>query len=1368
MCGVPELLPLLEQSLATRGAPTAPGIIRALGETRTPLALPVLQRSVHHEEADVRIAALEALDALAYPHMLPVFIEALNDADDGVLEVAARALGRFPLPEVRRALRSLAQAGHPKGSPAAIRALMAHGTQEARLEVEGLMKSQDELRSQLGDWVTSRPRPCKQCFEPTLTLALSDLLAAKDPKARSRALGHISLLRPESRALSIFEAATTDSDRSVRHTALDLIATSPLAQATGILVQLTEDSRPIELRIESTRHLVTRPAQAAIDRISQLILHTEGPLGSVAMTRLQTQAVVVPEHVDAAFIVASTATAAGGLRQVALKVVVNNDHQDAAQIALKLASSPDKNLARSAQLILRSKYPKLYAEFEKNQPSKDARTLFLGASGLFGGTTFGLLGSLRDGDSLAPVLSTVGGLTLGVGAAYLLTIDQELFAGPVGMYASGGLWGLSTGLGTAMAISGEDGSSGALRFSGALGLSLGAGLGALAIGDTEWSTGDVAFVNVSGIQASLGTAGLLLLPARGGDRVKAAGVILLGGAVLGTLPALGLSTDLSFSSQQAAFVAATSVAGAWFGAWTPRMFSDRSLGQRTGGGLLLGESLGYLGGVILSQKLELGANTENDLLLGTILGGTLGSGAGLLAQGIGPQGGAGLVQAGTLAGTVLLLSARRENVDPELIGLGIGLGTWLGAWTPTLYSNLDRDRLKSEAMGGAMAGASLAALLAMTAFEKGDVSDAQKTFSVLGTAAGAALGSGAMLLSPEASDQSIFRLMQATALTGLLAGAFGFSRLEIDGGDRNAALVATAYGALAGTLLPRVLSSIEPTIRSQVGGALTLSSLLGASAVLASPLLDLKAEDAAEIGAYSVMGAGLADGAGLLLDVGGRPRAITTLAASAVGLGAGFVLAPMTNLDRKARYMIGGTTAWGAVAGAGLPFFEEDSTSGRDVVGGIELGSALGFGAGVVLSQTIDRTPDDVAEMDAFALSGGALGLGLARMIPDTSQGVQAALFEVGTLSLGTAALLWAPHTEYDALTRGSMALLTGYGAWLGGWAPYLWNGELTPGSRQTVGGAMFGAGLGFVGSTALTQVFDARPQSPADVAETAMGTVASNMVGAGLGMMVSEDNRVAVGLMESVGLLGTVGVAALAPKTDFSKGDSTLGALWTAQALWNGLGASYLYDATDRQKVGITLAMAGLGGIGAATVSQYVDQSPAQLLMGFTGSVWGTWLGYFGSRLLEDAGAPSNNKLVLGATIASSDIGLLLGTLALSPLVDMAPERVGWINVGGLAGAVTGSTVGIVALGLDGANPGNVVGSGLGLLSAGIATAFFDFKKAPVEKEVAKTSVRLPARNSQGYLPGMEDVNFGTAMVPSLALGEAPNMVLAISGKLN
>ena len=1370
MCGELDLLAALEALLAADTDESRIVAIEALGRTGSPLSLEALRYQVSTGSGPVRRAAVASIASLDLVETLEDLLDALEDSDPEVRTHAALGLGAFPLTLVRQRLQAVAAAKLEllTARVAAVEALLEHDTREARAAADSARATSTDLFTATASASDNRKPPCDQCFEPKVTLALSTLLASSDPRLRAAALLDVDYLRPATRGLSIFVRATRDPDRRVRAAGLGRVVTSTETKAADLLVEMTVRSPHRDVRVDATRGLFERSEPIAAAHLVALVRHADPDLGSVVLATTVATATVSDAMKDAAFVAASNSEAQRDLRQIAMRVVAEHKHGEAVSLLTTTANTADESLGRTALQLLQKHYPADYEAFMRGRPSSSARGWLIGSSAVFGGAAFGLLGGIRDESLGLSLLSAGGGLVLGGGSAFLLTIGDTFTAGEVGLFTTDGTWGLMMGLGSALAIAGDE-AGGGLKLGGALGTAAGVGIGALSMRSAEWTMGDSAFINVSGAQASLGTLGLLMMPASGDDAPRALGLTLLGGTFLGVLPATLSTRKLSFTAGDAGRVVTSAAVGGWLGAWTTRLIApdDNDLSGRTVAGALLGESLGYLTGTILSQHHDFAAGR---VAWGGGLGAGLGGGLGLMAPGIGTHGSAAIMDLSTIGGAALALYAVPDDPDVWMGFTGAGIGGWFGTFLPTLHGDFSRDSMTRERGGGLLTGATAGMLASFVAFGDGRVKPRTKSLSLLGTLGGAGLGAGATLIASD-EDQTVFRVMYATSALGLAAGAFGLTELEMSPGDQAAAGVAAGYGTLAGLLLPDVVAETGDRGRARWGGVFLLSSAFGLGTLAVSEVIDPAPGDAVEIALYGAAGAAVGDGLLTLVEANDQARAIATLSASGLALASGLAFAGDTDFDTEDRLLLAGSSITFGALGAGLPFLRREvGPPARDVVAGVELGAGLGLGLGILAHKALDRSAADIGETTLFTGAGGALGLGLGLMIPDSSKPVKAALYETGAVAFGATMLALSPRTEYDGLSATTVSLLTTYGAWSGAWLPYLYNGDDAPPAEQIAGGVLFGAGVGAAGGVLLTQGFDLKPRAGADVVETALGGVASNMVGAGIGLIIpGGHNAPVVGFMEGFGLLGTAGVAALAPSTDFTAGDTTVGLLVTSQALWNGVGAAFLLDATDRQKAGFALTAAGLGGLGGAALSQYVDESATTALLSFTGSVWGTWLGYFGAQLAEQWGLEISEKGVLGATLITSDIGLLLSAIAVSPLVDMAPARVGWINIGGLSGALVGSTVGLIADGKNGANAGNVLGGAVGLLTSTIVTAFFDFDTAAPVAEAPKKveSASLPRRGGwMALLPEVSDLNVGSSLLEPVD-GEAPPMVLSVSGRL-
>ena len=677
-------------------------------------------------------------------------------------------------------------------------------------------------------------------------------------------------------------------------------------------------------------------------------------------------------------------------------------------------------------------------------------------------------------------------------------------------------------------------------------------------------------------------------------------------------------------------------------------------------------------------------------------------------------------------------------------------------------------------MGGLMLGGTAGAVLSAIAFESPGLSADQQRMAVVGSMGGAAAGAGAVLLVPEAAERTVVQVMLAGTAVGLVGGVLGLSRLPVDAGDGAAASVAAGYGALSGLLLGDILSSEEPNSRVRVGGALLTSAGLGGLTLLASDLLQVDPLDAGEAGIYAGVGALAGHGLAGLTGAGQQANAALVLGTGTLALGAGLLSAGATAYDDQATINVAVPTLLGTSLGLSLPYVLRQRPSDRERVAGAELMTGLGFGLGVVLSQSLERPGADGLETAAFSLSGGAVGLGLGLLVPNSSTRTRATLHQAGTLSLGVAAFALAPLTEYDPLESGLIAVTAAQAGWAGLFLPYLWHADQAPPSEQVLGGLLLGSGAGVLGGAILTELFGVHPTDTAEVVELSFTGIAANATGAGLGLLASEDNRVTVAFLESVGLLGSAGLAALAPYTSYSDGDTAFEVLWTAQALWNGAALASLSDATGRQAAGATLVSVGAGGLIGAGLAQVIEPEVPDAMLAFTGSVWGVWLGYFGARLAEQAGATISNQEVLATTLVASDVGLALTAFALSPLAGMAPEQLGWINVGGLGGGVAGATFGLVAGGPSGVNAGNVIGCAGGLLGTAIVTSLVmdeSETSAPVPSAPGQPKFDAGPQGRTGgwtlLLPEPREVQVGSLMLPPRLEGDPAPLGLGISGKL-
>ena len=431
-------------------------------------------------------------------------------------------------------------------------------------------------------------------------------------------------------------------------------------------------------------------------------------------------------------------------------------------------------------------------------------------------------------------------------------------------------------------------------------------------------------------------------------------------------------------------------------------------------------------------------------------------------------------------------------------------------------------------------------------------------------------------------------------------------------------------------------------------------------------------------------------------------------------------MAPDFHFDGGDEKLVLTSMAASATVGSLLPAMLSLDSEGP---AGAIFGLGAGFAAGLTWSQLSDYDESEASEIFFDGLLGGLAGGGLAILTPSTTVDSQAdawitSLSIAGGLTLGA---LTAPKTEFDREDQWLVSFGTLYGGFAGSRIPYLWTQDINQNqqerSTQSRGGAMLGAALMGGAAMGVSQQLEF---SVSDVQETALGAVASNLLGAGIGLLLpasEDDPRGWTAAMTGVGLLGTAATAWVAPTTDFSEGDRTLGLLTTGFSAWQGVGATLLMDGTDRQVAGAALATTAVGAFAGAAISQHTSLTTPEVVVAFSGAIWGAWIGGMGTKAMGLEG-----RDLLGGYYVGSDIGILLSGLALSPLGGFSPSRVGWINLAGLTGMATGSALGAIFPQLPFWTT-NVSFSALGLLGGTIWTHYNPQPDLFIEDDKAASS---------------------------------------------
>lgn len=647
-----------------------------------------------------------------------------------------------------------------------------------------------------------------------------------------------------------------------------------------------------------------------------------------------------------------------------------------------------------------------------------------------------------------------------------------------------------------------------------------------------------------------------------------------------------------------------------------------------------------------------------------------------------------------------------SDTDTALVVLSTFGGGALGAMAASATSQAEDARA-----GGFLLGQGLGYLSGLVASQYVELTPGQLSWLSISTTAGAGIGTGIHMLTHSEDEGSAGLASFIGALTLTAASGLSSDYFDLGFHDADMALVGALFGGSLGASIPLMAAGSD----LDVGGFMLLgasSGLLGG--LMFDHLADVSWTDSALTLSATMAGGFLGGGLALLLPDTQEPVAGALLTGFTI---AGFTTmawaAPKMDFSGGDTLLTLGSMALGGFVGGNVPGLAYgDEEDFPQTFGGSLAGTALGFVSGMALSQFSEHDARDVSEGLLMASMGSALGYGVGTLAGESHTSVRSRrlMSLVGTGAGVTAGFLLAKHTNYTPEDYWLTSYLSMYGAFQGAWLPALGSDDQSSqAASNTVGGAMVGSVLGATSGMLLSQYASF---SFADINEMALGSVASSLFGAGIGLMVPTDNNNDapwVAGMQVAGLLGTAAVGLMAPETDFSDGDTALGFLATAYTAWQGAGASLLLGGTDRQVAGAVLATTALGAAGGAAISQYVDASAAELFAAFSGSVWGAWIGGMGSVALEqDFDVDLGNTEILGSFFVASDLGLIATAVAMSPLVEMKPERMGWINLYGLSGMALGSALAAVVPDIPFWTT-NVSGSALGLIAGTIVTSFID-----------------------------------------------------------
>ncbi len=393
------------------------------------------------------------------------------------------------------------------------------------------------------------------------------------------------------------------------------------------------------------------------------------------------------------------------------------------------------------------------------------------------------------------------------------------------------------------------------------------------------------------------------------------------------------------------------------------------------------------------------------------------------------------------------------------------------------------------------------------------------------------------------------------------------------------------------------------------------------------------------------------------------------------------------------------------------------------------VGVSLGAGQAWWAYQNNLTDVHNVWESNGAAWLGTGSALGLAIMATDGQAGDngQALLFSASAGSITGLAAQAAIREHWDPAPPDiALASIVAFnGGWTAGWLPYV---ARDPDPVQ--GRVLFGTH-----ATAAIGLGAAHVLEPTWKQDAVMlwGSALGYSLGAGVPLLVGQDDETVVQAMLPMGLFGAGAGYAMGAGSEWSTGDKTMLGVGVPVLTLQALGYGVVLESKttgfdDTQVPGLMLVGLGASGLGLSALSQRWDPSAGQMLFMGTGALWGAWYGVLTPVALDLDGEAEDLLLI---TLLASDTGLIatgVGTYALGiePRSTVAPQ------IGGLAGATVGSLgVGLVNGGAQPVAAGAVIGSVLGFVGGSIV------ETRVIEPRRAELEALAPGRPGRVDLPG-------------------------------
>lgn len=382
---------------------------------------------------------------------------------------------------------------------------------------------------------------------------------------------------------------------------------------------------------------------------------------------------------------------------------------------------------------------------------------------------------------------------------------------------------------------------------------------------------------------------------------------------------------------------------------------------------------------------------------------------------------------------------------------------------------------------------------------------------------------------------------------------------------------------------------------------------------------------------------------------------------------------------------VGGTVA-GTLVFAGL---QQEPTLGDSARAGGLIGEAGGYALGIMLREAHPGSATDAVEAAAIGTTAALAAGALVGTADDGAPQLAAGLGLVAGLSVGHAV---APRITLQPVDASLIVVLAGYGAGAG----YVLGGNAS-GPLRLEPEMIAGGALGALGGYAVAGAFDPPPDT---MIGGTIGLVYGGAMGAGTALVVQDIRGKPANPWPATITGATVGLGvgafwAYRDDQPIEASDAMVIGLASGWATWQAGGLGTLL--AGEPSTGWLIVVPAAAGGAAALSTPYLDIPVTHALAATSLGLWG---GY-----VAGVGAQVGDRDVLLYAIVGSDVGLGLGAVAMSPLLNTPTLVIGLADAGGvLGGSLAAMGTSFVTEDPDAILIASLAGAGVGFTGGGIA----------------------------------------------------------------